>query len=255
MAFVCMSCWPPCPRLTLGNADGSVARSSAAHIMGHDAQGGTVDTHDIRRMVDEAIREEAAEGRLKAALTQYLSEELAVATVAFVSRYTETAPALMEDLWYQLQGHGALQRFRPIFDAMFHYWEQADDVVPDHLGLVGLSDDAYLTKRLLECIDQRFAFERGVRLVNYDLAGENASARATMPGVVAQLEQVVQRSMAALAPDMMQVFGWLASAGALPGMLPLTPGAMAHNQARAIFDEVRVDREVNVRLGMHGIGV
>lgn len=85
--------------------------------------------------------------------------------IDFVAEYIEHAPALMTIIEEAAATSGAQPDVQPILDATEDYFLAADDVIPDHYGLVGLLDDAYLTHTLMEAISDRFKSQTGQSLL------------------------------------------------------------------------------------------
>lgn len=92
--------------------------------------------------------------------------ELEVAKVIeFIAEYIEHAPALMMIIEEAAATTGAQPDVQPILDATEDYFLAPGDVIPDHYGLVGLLDDAYLTHTLMEAISDRFKSQTGKSLL------------------------------------------------------------------------------------------
>ncbi len=85
--------------------------------------------------------------------------------VAFVTDYIEHAPALMMVIEDAATRNGAQADVQPILKTTENYFLAADDIIPDHYGLVGLLDDAYLTHSLMEAISDRYKSQCGRSLL------------------------------------------------------------------------------------------
>lgn len=88
--------------------------------------------------------------------------------VEFVTEYIEHAPALMTVIEEAAAANDVLAHVQPILDASEEYFLAPDDIIPDHYGLVGLLDDAYLTHSLMEAISDRHKSESGESLFPKD---------------------------------------------------------------------------------------
>ena len=66
---------------------------------------------------------------------------------------------------------------QPILDVTEDYFLAPDDIIPDHYGLVGLLDDAYLTHRLMEAISDRYKSQAGKSLLPIDAHETNTFIR------------------------------------------------------------------------------
>lgn len=94
--------------------------------------------------------------------------------INFVSEYIEHAPALMKLIEESAANSGAQLYVQPILDATENYFLSPDDTIPDHLGLVGLVDDAYLTHSLMQAISDRYNAQSGKSLLPLDTHQDNA---------------------------------------------------------------------------------
>lgn len=97
--------------------------------------------------------------------------------VDFVSEYIEHAPALMKRIEEAAARSGAQQDVQPILDATENYFLDPDDTIPDHLGLVGLVDDAYLTHSLMQSISERYKSQSGESLLPLEAHEANSFVR------------------------------------------------------------------------------
>lgn len=95
------------------------------------------------------------------------------ATEQFVRSYIMTAPRVMEAALEKANRLGMGDRMGEVLTWVEAYWFDQSDVIPDHLGLVGLLDDAYCCLRLLERVSDEAIAERKKPLVNDDLASAN----------------------------------------------------------------------------------
>lgn len=126
----------------------------------------------IRAQIEEGKRLEQRAGVLRRAIVNLAringvsTTELEVEKViGFVTEYIEHAPALMIIIEELAAKHGAQPDVQPILAATEGYFFAADDIIPDHYGLVGLLDDAYLTHRLMEAISDRYKSQTGKSLL------------------------------------------------------------------------------------------
>lgn len=104
--------------------------------------------------------------------------ELQVKTIIdFVTAYIEHAPALMMIIEETAAMSGAQPDVQPILDVTEDYFLAPDDIIPDHYGLVGLLDDAYLTHMLIEAISDRYESQAGKSLLPTDAHDTNTFIR------------------------------------------------------------------------------
>jgi uncharacterized membrane protein YkvA (DUF1232 family) len=97
--------------------------------------------------------------------------------IDFVTDYIEHAPALMMVIEETAAMSGAQPDVQPILNVTEDYFLAPDDIIPDHYGLVGLLDDAYLTHRLMEAISDRYKSQTGMSLLPIDVHATNTFIR------------------------------------------------------------------------------
>ena len=97
--------------------------------------------------------------------------------IDFVTEYIEHAPALMMIIEETAAMSGAQPEVQPILDVTEDYFLAPDDIIPDHYGLVGLLDDAYLTHMLMEAISDRYKSQTGKSLLRKDAHETNTFIR------------------------------------------------------------------------------
>lgn len=97
--------------------------------------------------------------------------------IDFVTEYIEHAPALMMIIEETAALSGAQSDIQPILDVTEDYFLAPNDIIPDHYGLVGLLDDAYLTHMLMEAISDRHKSQTGKSLLPIDTHETNTFIR------------------------------------------------------------------------------
>ena len=138
----------------------------------------------IRQMIGHAIARDAVTGEVAAALTQrYLAagqypNPLALnQQVMFLRTYVGRIADLLDGLRAAARRAGVSARVEPLLESAEHYFCAPLDVISDHVGLVGLVDDAYVCSRLLQIASDRHRATAGVPLLPVDLTAENDFAR------------------------------------------------------------------------------
>ncbi|MGI9234995.1 MAG: YkvA family protein [Woeseiaceae bacterium] len=138
----------------------------------------------IRELIEEGKTTERQTGILRQAVINLANAngrrvtELKVQRViSFVTEYIEHAPALMRQIEEAAAKSGAQHHVQPVLDATEDYFLAPDDVIPDHLGLVGLLDDAYLTRSLMLAISERYMSQSGESLLPIEAREDNAFIR------------------------------------------------------------------------------
>lgn len=97
--------------------------------------------------------------------------------INFVCEYVEHALALMMLVENAAANIDGLQEVQPVLDAAENYFLAADDTIPDHFGLIGLMDDAYLIHSLLQAISDDYKSQSGKSLLPLEAHKYNAFVR------------------------------------------------------------------------------
>lgn len=141
-------------------------------------------TERIRAQIEEAKASERRSGVLYRAVVNLSQQNGANVSalqvgkvIDFVTEYIESAPALMTIVEEAATQNGAQPCIQPLLEAIEEFFLAEDDVIPDHLGLAGLLDDAYLAHTLLEAISDRFESYSGTRLLPKDAYETNTFIR------------------------------------------------------------------------------
>ncbi len=177
-----------------------------------------MNSQDIRDMIERAIAQEGPRSPLEAALAQIVPDAAQrQQTSAFVSAYVRETPELMDALWTAADSAGVLPNLGPMFDAAFQYWQNPLDMVPDHLGLLGLIDDAYFTHRFLQLASERHQAQTGNPLLPGDLTQVNTQAGILLgPAIQQALDQRVEQHLQG--PGMQNVLEHLLAAAGPGGI-------------------------------------
>ena len=69
---------------------------------------------------------------------------------------------IVEDAAHEYDAEDCIQ---PLLDAIEEFFLKEDDIIPDHFGLAGLLDDAYLAHTLLEAISDKYKAHSGHALL------------------------------------------------------------------------------------------
>ena len=116
-------------------------------------------TKKIRKMIKEAVTDEAKTGRLAEAIRNMAgrngvnpSEQEVQGAVSFVREYIEHVPYYMEQGANAAAQLGLSAEMSQMLGEIETYWFEAMDVIPDHLGMMGLMDDAYASLNVLQSL-------------------------------------------------------------------------------------------------------
>lgn len=138
----------------------------------------------IRAQIEEATSIEQRTGMLHRAVVNLaefngvnISEFDVLKVIDFVTEYIEHAAKLMMIIEESAAMNGAQPDIQPILDATEDYFFAPDDIIPDHYGLVGLLDDAYLTYTLMESISEVYEGQTGISMLPIEAYQMNAFIR------------------------------------------------------------------------------
>jgi hypothetical protein len=138
----------------------------------------------IRAQIEEARSIERQSGVLYQAVVNLARQNGASISalrigkvIDVVTEYIESAPALMLIVEKAAKENGGQPLIQPLLDAIEEFFLAEDDIIPDHLGLAGLLDDAYLAHTLLEAISDRYESHSGKPLLPKDAYEANTFIR------------------------------------------------------------------------------
>ena len=86
-----------------------------------------------------------------------------------LERFVRGTPDLLELAGIEAETNGALEQMQPLLNEAAMYFVEPDDLIPDHLGLYGLLDDAYLVQRFLLTASEHHQAEHGTPLLGEGL--------------------------------------------------------------------------------------
>jgi len=209
-----------------------------------------MNSNDIRRMTTQAIEHEERTGATAKLLARHcalhrvrLSKKSQSDYVNFAIAYIRETPDLMDAAFQAAQQAGVLSRLQAIFDAAFEYWNEQHDFIPDNQGLVGIADDAYLTRMFMESISNIHAQQTGAPLLAVDLGAANRAMRHLIGEPIAsQLDALVGQRIAG--PMIQSGLQQLMSFGQLKMGMPSFGNYMS---------QYEIDRAVDVKMGAMGI--
>jgi uncharacterized membrane protein YkvA (DUF1232 family) len=157
----------------------------------------------IREMIGKAVLHEQKTGNTTQALIEAAAMRGKPATASevgqtlgFIRGYIERVPELMEACASAATAVGIDSYANPILHAAQQYFLSPLDVIFDHLGLMGLMDDAYFAQRLLQSISEAYIGWTGRPLLPMNLAPANAAIRELIGDPQAsQLDQAVEATL------------------------------------------------------------
>lgn len=203
----------------------------------------------IQKMVRKAVGEDQRTGGLARAVNDLakmrgvsLQPQQAEEICSFIREYVEHAPALIDQIGAAARDAQVADEIDPLLAAAGEYFFAPHDVIPDHLGLVGLVDDAYVTHMLIQGASEFIRNRTGKPLLQADYSQLNLFIR----GVIGEPHASVLDSGVAVAlqgPMLEQMLGSLPAGG-------LDFGAVAPDP---IWGHASMDEIVDARLGAMGV--
>jgi uncharacterized membrane protein YkvA (DUF1232 family) len=161
-----------------------VIETAAYHNRGTSKRVDRMQIERIRTQIEEGKIIEQQSGVLRRAVGNLaklngvrVTELQVKKIIGFVTEYIEHAPALMMIIEETAAMSGAQPDVQPILDVTENYFLAPDDIIPDHFGLVGLLDDAYLTHTLMEAISDKYRLQTGNSLLPIDSHETNTFIR------------------------------------------------------------------------------
>lgn len=95
----------------------------------------------------------------------------------FVLGYIKQVPYMMKVAWTAANNVGLQEEMQQILDMVQSYWLEGDDIIPDHLGVIGLLDDAYCSLSSLQAVSDHFQLQTGKYLFPDNLTSANKVMR------------------------------------------------------------------------------
>lgn len=116
--------------------------------------------------------------------------------IHFVRNYIELVPYMMKVAWTAACNVGLETQMELVLTMVKSYWAQDDDIIPDHLGIIGLLDDAYCSLSSLQLVSDHFQLQSGKYLFPDDLTEANQAMRKIIGEPYASdLDHLVIRTM------------------------------------------------------------
>ncbi len=95
----------------------------------------------------------------------------------FICDYIQQVPYIIKIGWTSAMNVGLEAEIKGILDAVTSYWYQDNDIIPDHLGVIGLLDDAYCSLTSLQAVSDHYRLQTGKFLFPIDLTSANKIIR------------------------------------------------------------------------------
>ena len=113
-----------------------------------------------------------------------------------VINYIEQVPRYMEEGMKYAEKMGLAEEVGQMMSELEFYWFQEEDLIPDYLGLIGITDDAYASMYLLQSLSDYCSEMYGHPLMNADYTDANQFIRNIIGDEIASLlEQKVANTI------------------------------------------------------------
>lgn len=213
-----------------------------------------MNTQTIRKMIDKAIKHETRTDDL-AKLAKDVARQNgrnmtmkdARGVSAFVKGYVNMVPALLEEGLKASGRFGIRNEMQQMLHEVEYYWKLEQDLIPDNLGLRGITDDAYASLFLLQSLSDYCKGMHGQALLSSDLTGMNTVIRNLLgEPIAAALEQKVGMTISQnmVGQIFNQAYQNIFSSGFSFG-----------NYVNAWNSQREIEQQVDVQLGAMGIGL
>jgi uncharacterized membrane protein YkvA (DUF1232 family) len=141
-------------------------------------------TETIEQMISDCFEEAVAItelGELVSAIAESRGNSPDEASVnagcTFICDYIQQVPYMIKIGWTSAINVGLDTEIKGILDAVTSYWYQDNDIIPDHLGVIGLLDDAYCSLTSLQSVSDHYRLQTGKYLFPMDLTSANKMIR------------------------------------------------------------------------------
>lgn len=118
-----------------------------------------MNTKQIKSKIQNAINDEKRTSRLASSVLTLArnngvnpTKEQIQGVVNFVMEYAQQVPNILEQGIAAARQLGLVHEMNQMTSELEAYWLIEDDLIPDHLGLVGIMDDAYASMLLLQSL-------------------------------------------------------------------------------------------------------
>jgi hypothetical protein len=211
-----------------------------------------MNTKIISKKIETAVKDENSTHRLANLVMevaiengkQMTSQEARNASI-FVMEYIKFVPRFIEEGMNAAGKFGIRNEMNLMLNEIEQYWKEEKDLVPDNLGLIGITDDAYASLFLLQTLSDYCKSLTGKPLLAIDLTGVNNVIRNILGEQIAsKLEQAVGVTISQNMVNQVfnQMYQTLFSSG-------FNFGALVNAQS----SQREIDQQVNLQLGAMGI--
>lgn len=163
----------------------------------------------------------------------------------FVITYIKQVPLYIEEGLKSSVNFGIQNEMNGMMNELMQYWKLEQDLIPDNLGLIGITDDAYASMFLLQSLSDYCQGTAGHGLLKTDLKNANLLIRNLLGEAIAL--NLEQRVGVTISNNMMgHVFNQFYQNIFFSGFA-------FGNAAQANMNQREIEQQVNVQLGAMGI--
>lgn len=209
-------------------------------------------TDKIKKIISKSVRKERTThsfSKLAKKVARQngkiMTDEQADGITEFVIQYVESVPALIEQGIDGARKLGIQNEMNQMMLELKKYWILEQDLIPDSLGLIGITDDAYASLYLLQTLSDYCQSMYNRPLMKIGFTSSNKVVRGLLGNeIAAVLEQRVQ---ATIGNNMMnnilnQAYQKI-----------FTSGFTFNNPFAAYNQQREIEEQVNVQMGAMGI--
>lgn len=210
-----------------------------------------MNSDDIRQMIKAKLDQEAGSNHYIDRCRIRLNAQAAQEAFDFTVRYLHNSVDLMDQVFETVKTANCLPMYQPILDACASYWGTEYDFIPDHLGIAGICDDAYLSMVLMQHVaNAQSPSHQGVLMpgINRDLLRQNQMMAALLGREMAsKLDAVGAETFQSIhvQKTMDDIFN-----AAVGGALFQGPALDVLHKA---LEKNRIDDQVNAQMGAKGV--
>jgi hypothetical protein len=135
-----------------------------------------MDSHDLRKKIERTISSKVTNAWYEIFKKQY-SELIANNLIDFFKGYIRQVPDILDLVYSSASKTDLLSIFQPVYNYIFTYWDEENDVIDDKTGIVGLTDDAYLSLCLMQRIADSHPTGTDRKLIELDLSNDNKTMK------------------------------------------------------------------------------
>ena len=208
-------------------------------------------TSVIKTMINKAINNEKSTNGLAQLVIQVAGQNGKNMTIQeakgvsnLVIEYVQLVPQFLEEGMNKSHQFGLSNEIGHMMKELEYYWMLEDDIIPDNLGLIGITDDAYASMFLLQSLSDYCRQTSGRPLISTDLTNMNKLIRNILGQPVASaIEQKVQVTIGNNMLNQMinQMYQNIFSSG------------FTFNAMNSYLEQRQIEDQVNVQMGAMGI--